>query len=248
VTVTNLHSDPTPFGDKPVTRTVRTVAESLFARIRAEEFPIGSRLPSERHLANELGVARNTVREALDLLEECWIIRRRAGSGSFITYQPVADAPGTGSLAVLNGQVSESTSPLELQVVRGIIEPEMARLAVINMAPRDIEQLRHILEKMELIQTDSEAFARAEEEFHMQIARGTDNPLLIAIYELIIEVRRQAHWAAHRRQALSPNRIREYQSRHRSLFEAIELRDMETAVEYVKLHLVDEQRVLMREV
>lgn len=247
MTVTNLHGEVAQFTDKPVTRTVRTVAESLFARIRAQEFPVGSRLPSERHLANELGVARNTVREALDLLEECWIIRRRAGSGSFITYKPEADVEESGTLAFLNDQVSAATSPLELQVVRGIVEPEMARLAVINMAPRDIESLRRILEKMESIQTDSESFARAEEEFHMQIARGTENPLLIAIYELIIEVRRQAHWAASRRKALSPNRIRAYQSRHRSLFEAIELRDMETAVEYVKLHLVDEQRVFMRE-
>jgi len=244
----NAPTDSGFFADKEVTKTVRAVAEGLLSRIRAREFPAGSRLPAERNLASEFGVARNTVREALDLLEAHKIISRRAGSGSFITADSQEETPGAApDLETLNGAVSEATSPLELQVVRGIVEPEMIRLAVINMAPRDIGNLKMILERMEGIQTDSEAYARAEEEFHMQIAKGTENPLLIAIYALIIDVRRQAHWAAQRRKTLAPNRIREYQRRHRSLFEAIELRDIESAVEYVKLQLVDEQRALMRE-
>ena len=243
----NAPTDAGFFADKEVTKTVRVVVEGLLSRIRAQEYPAGSRLPAERHLASEFGVARNTVREALDLLEAHQIISRRAGSGSFITHRPQEGSSEAPDLHALNGAVSEATSPLELQVVRGIIEPEMIRLAVINMAPRDIGELRATLERMEAIQTDPEAYARAEEEFHMQIARGTENPLLIAIYALIIDVRRQAHWAAQRRKTLSPNRIREYQRRHRSLFEAIELRDIESAAEYVKLQLVDEQRALMRE-
>ncbi len=233
--------------DKPVSRTVRTVAETLYRRIQAGEFPVGSRLPSERHLANELGVARNTVREALDVLEECWMIKRRPGSGSFVSYQTQPETVDVAAAPVSSEAVSAATSPLELQVARGIIEPEMVRLAVINAAPRDIEQLRAVLDRMESIQTDSEAFARTEEEFHMQLAQCADNPLLAAIYELIIDVRRQSHWAAHRRRALSPVRIQEIQRRHRSLFEAIELRDIEAAVEYAKLHLIDEQRALTRE-
>lgn len=247
MTVEDQRIDIATFTGKPVTRTVGTVAETLFGRIRAREYPFGSRLPSERHLANELGVARNTVREALDLLEEGWILKRRPGSGSFVTWRADEGSRESAALAGLNDQVSSATSPLELQVVRGIVEPEMVRLAVINMAPRDIEKLRAILERMEAIQTDPEAFARSEEEFHMQIAEGTDNPLLSAIYKLIIDVRRQNHWAAQRRRSLSPRRIKDYQRRHRSLFEAIELRDIESAMEYAKLHLVDEQRALTRE-
>ncbi len=49
--------------------TVQIVIDTLFARIKAEEYPTDTRLPSERTLAAELGVARNTVREALDVLE-----------------------------------------------------------------------------------------------------------------------------------------------------------------------------------
>ena len=70
---------------QPVGATVQIVVDTLFARIKSEEYPTDTRLPSERTLAAELGVARNTVREALDVLESQKAIRRRPGSGSFLT-------------------------------------------------------------------------------------------------------------------------------------------------------------------
>ena len=233
------------FADRSVPNTVRMVAETLFARINSEEYPLDSRLPAERNLAAELGVARNTVREALDLLEARQVISRKAGSGSFVTYQ--ADHGGGHEPDARSNAVAAATSPLELQVMRGIIEPEMVRLAMINMAPRDIEQLGEVLSRMEAIRTDAAAYARLEEEFFLHIAKGTGNPLLVACYEMIIEVRRQNFRAAQQKRHLSPKRIEDYQGRYNSLFNAIALRDIESAVEYIKLHLVDEQRLLMQE-
>ena len=82
-------TSPAPAGPptQNVGATVQIVVDTLFARIRAEEYPADARLPSERTLAAELGVARNTVREALDVLESRNIVRRRQGSGSFVTYR-----------------------------------------------------------------------------------------------------------------------------------------------------------------
>lgn len=237
------------FADKSVPNTVRMVAETLFARINSEEYPLDSRLPAERNLAAELGVARNTVREALDILEARGIISRRAGSGSFVTYQPghVASEAGDPVRAAKAASVASATSPLELQVMRGIVEPEMVRLAIINMAPRDVEVLGEILSRMEAIRTEAAAYVRLEEEFHLQLAKGTGNPLLIACYELIIDVRRHNFRTAQQKRHLSPKRIDDYQRRYNSLFNAVALRDIESAVEYIKLHLVDEQRLLMQE-
>ena len=67
--------------------TVQVVIDTLFARIKAGSYPVDTRLPSERTLASELGVSRNTVREALDVLEAQNIIQRRAGSGSFVKFR-----------------------------------------------------------------------------------------------------------------------------------------------------------------
>ncbi|MEZ5776613.1 MAG: FCD domain-containing protein, partial [Hyphomicrobiaceae bacterium] len=231
------------------------------------EFRTGERLPAERDLASDLGVSRAAVREALDILARSGVVARRPGSGSFVIWSkdtggshepgsPVAATglPPVGAASPLEPAaaydilaVSEATSLLELQVVRGIVEPELVRLAVIHMAPRDITRLSQRLADAEAVLTDAEAFARVEEEFFLDLARATGNPLLIAIYQMITDVRRQGHWLAHKRKSLSPSRIREYQKRLRSLFEAIERRDPETAVEYAKLQLFDEQRMLMRE-
>ncbi|KUM25013.1 GntR family transcriptional regulator [Mesorhizobium loti] len=225
--------------DHSIGATVRVVVDTLLARIRSQQYAADERLPSERTLASELGVARNTVREALDILETHGFIRRRAGSGSFVTGQT-----GTDDAA---GGVAAETSPLDLLVMRGIIEPEMMRLAIINMSPRAIEGLGEILSAMETVQTDAAQFARLEEEFHRQVARGAGNPLLSSCYDLLIQARRQGFRAALNRRHLTPRRIQDYQRRYNTLLNAIIARDIESAVEFTKLLLIEEQKLLLQE-
>ena len=67
-------------------------------------------------------------------------------------------------------------------------------------------------------------------------------------YRLMINhVRNDAHWSTTREKTYSPNRIREYKQQHRSILEAIQARDIETAVELIKLHMTELQRDLMRD-
>lgn len=221
--------------------TVQVVIDSLFARIKSEEYPEGARLPSERTLSSELGVARNTVRDALDVLEARNIIRRRAGSGSFVTYKSEA------ARSDIRSALAENTSPLDHLVVRGILEPEMVRLAVINMTPKDIMELDDILSEMEKITTDAGDFVRSEEQFYRKIATGTGNPLLASCYELAIEACLQTYRSSMMRRHLTPKRIEDYQKRYNALFNAISARDVENAVEYIKLHLIEEQKMLLQE-
>ncbi|MFT4013948.1 MAG: FCD domain-containing protein [Paracoccus sp. (in: a-proteobacteria)] len=220
--------------------TVQHVIDTLTTRIVSQEYAVDERLPSERQLAQDLGVARNTVRDALDRLEERGLIRRRAGSGSFVTYDPLGEST---SLA----PVAAETGPLQLQVVRGIIEPEMVRLAIITMPPRAIDALGEILSRMETVQTDANDFVRLEEEFHRQLAAGTANPLLIACYNLVIDARRQSFRAAMYRRHLTPSRIAAYQRAYNALFNAIAARDIEEATEFMKLALIEDQKLLMQE-
>lgn len=230
---------PAP-GEPVVGTTVQYVIDTLNMRIVSGEYGHDERLPSERQMAQDLGVARNTVREALDLLESRGMIRRRAGSGSFVTYDPKGASE---SLA----PVAAETGPLQLQVVRGILEPEMVRLAIINMPPRQIEALGETLSQMEAVQTDAGDFVRLEEEFHRQIANGTGNPLLIACYTLVIDARRQSFRAAMYRRHLTPNRIAAYQRGYNALFNAIAARDIEEATEFMKLTLIEDQKLLMQD-
>lgn len=228
------------FADQSVGATVRVVAETLLARILSQEYAVDERLPSERTLAGELGVARNTVREALDVLENQGVIRRRAGSGSFVTGLTQAED-------IDASDVAAETSPLDLQVMRGILEPEIIRLAIVNMSPREIEALGEVLSSMEAVSTDAGDFARLEDEFHRLIARGTGNPLIVACYDLVIAARRQAFRAALNRRYLTPRRIQDCQRHYNTLFNTITARDIESAVEFTKLLLIEEQKLLMQE-
>jgi DNA-binding FadR family transcriptional regulator len=220
--------------------TVRVVVDTLTARIHAGDYPTDSRLPSERALAVELGVSRNTLREALDVLETQKMVRRRQGSGSFVIYQ--SDGPGP----TLPGSIGERTSPLDHLVVRSIIEPEMIRLAVMNMTPKELDTLARTVASIEAVRTDLNEFTRCEEEFYRSIAKATRNPLLESCYELTIEVCRQSFRTAMMRKHLTPDRIQTYQTRFNSLFNAIATRDVEAAVEITKLHLVEEQKMFLQ--
>ncbi|MBY6066013.1 FCD domain-containing protein [Leisingera aquaemixtae] len=223
--------------------TVQVVIDTLFARIKSGTYPVDTRLPSERTLASELGVARNTVREALDVLASQNVINRRAGSGSFVKFRS-DPKPETSSYTSL----AQEVSPLDHLVVRGILEPELVRLAVINMTPRQIEELDQILSRVEAVRTDPGEFIEAEEDLYRKIAEGTGNPLLHSCYELTIEACRLSYRTALRRRHLTPQRIQDYQKRYNTLFNAIASRDVESAVEFIKLHLIDEQKLLLQEV
>lgn len=221
--------------------TVQIVLDRLFAQIKSEEYPLDARLPSERALASEMGVARNTVREALDVLEARKVIKRRPGSGSFVTYRSEQSSERA------EGAVALETSPLDHLVMRGILEPEMVRLAVINMTPREVRELESLVAEIEAVRTDIAAFVRCEENFYRKIAVGTRNPLLASCYNLVIEACRLSFRTKLLRRHLTPKRILEYQQRYNTLYNAIASRDVERAVEFIKLHLLEEQKLLLQE-
>ncbi len=236
---------------KPVTSKTRGIADALFRAILDGEYRYGTRLPAERTLSEESGLSRNTVRQALDLMDHYGIIKRHVGSGSVVCYREsdaaAQEKPTVNATAALDlSEISEMTSPLELGVVRSIIEPEIARLAVLSMTTRDIQKLKEIQREMETITVDGERFAALDDAFRMQIAKGTHNPLLVAIYAMVNHVNRTADWAEQRRRALTPGRIREYRLQNQSLCEAISNREIEAAVEYLKLSLAEFHQDLMR--
>ncbi|WP_136440909.1 FadR/GntR family transcriptional regulator [Pacificoceanicola onchidii] len=223
-----------------VSATVQKVVDVLFQRIQSGEYGVDQRLPSERMLASDLSVARNTVREALDVLEKQGLIRRSPGSGSFVN-------PKSDQGPLTHSKVGAETSPLNLQVTRGVLEPEIVRLAVMNMSPRQIEALEETLTKIEAVRTDAEAFVQLEEDFYRKLAEGTGNPLLASCYDMVIDCCRQSFRVAHLRRHLTPARIEDYQRRYNSLFNAVASRDIERAVEFIRLHLIEEQRLLLQD-
>lgn len=237
---------------KPVSIKTRQLADWLFAEILSGTYSFGTRLPAERLLSGQHGLSRNTVRQALGLLEHFGIIQRRVGSGSVVCYRPVQQVDPAATLtpslpnAIDISELGDITSPLELGVVRSIVEPEIARLAVLNMTSRDIQKMKETQAEIDKVSVNGERFSALDDAFRMQLAKGTHNPLLVAIHIMINRVSNEAGWSVQRRRLLTPARIREYKLQNLSLCEAIESRDIEAAVEFIRLSLAEFHQELMR--
>jgi DNA-binding FadR family transcriptional regulator len=230
-----------------VKQQVKEIAARIFDRIGSGQYQFGTRIPAERELAADFTASRATVRQALDFLETYGIVARRPGSGTFIAYRPEPVSVATSKVATelpghLNIQaITESASPFEMNVAESILEPEMVRLATIYMSTRDLAKLSAILEKLQAIVTEAEEFADLENEFMTTISEGTHNSLIVAMYKILNEVRRQPQWRASRMQILTPKRIRDSQHRLRSLYNALDRRNVESAVEFMRLHIASSQ-------
>lgn len=219
--------------------TVSGGSAAIAARLRQAildgNYSYGERLPAERELAEHFGASRSTVREALRRLEEAHLVTRRIGSGTFVSHRP----------SLGDGNIAELTSPLELIDVRLGIEPTIARLAVVHATARDLDRIGEALQRVETSSDDSEAFSRADEQFHLLLAECTHNPLMVWLYQQINDVRSHAQWNSMKDKILTGNRIGEYNREHRQLYEALRSRDVEGAVRTINQHLEKARRHLM---
>ncbi len=206
-------------------------ATGIAARLREAivdgRYTFGERLPAERDLTTHFGASRSTVREALRQLEETGLVIRRIGSGTFVNYRSRPHEE----------DIAELTSPIELIEVRLALEPDMARLAVVNATARDLDRMEAALLQCEAAKGDREAFSRADEAFHRALVECTRNPLMIWLYGKINDVRGHTQWNAMKDKILSGKRIADYNKDHRALFEALRRRDLEAAVATIEKHL-----------
>jgi DNA-binding GntR family transcriptional regulator len=95
------------------------IAEALAVRIRSGELPVGSQIPSERALAQDLHVSRATAREAIELLTDRGLVARRQGAGTFVirpTVTLTANAWALTSYEIQSQGISSETRVLESRV------------------------------------------------------------------------------------------------------------------------------------
>ncbi len=211
------------------------IAGFLRKQITSAQFALNDRLPPERTLAGQFGVARGTIREALKQLEDTAFVERRAGSGTYVTY---SDRDETRSIV-------ETARPLELIDARFALEPQMVRLAVLHATEFDLAKAEAHLQTMETCGSDALAFADADDRFHLALARCSQNALIVWMMEKMHEVRSHAQWARMRTITLDAEIIEHYNRQHRSIIDAIRSRDAGAAGRLMKEHLESARRSLI---
>jgi DNA-binding FadR family transcriptional regulator len=198
--------------------------------IETGRFEPGDRLPPERDLALRFGSSRNLVRRAVQRLERERRVIRHVGRGTFVASAEGGGADGSAAA------LSSNVSPLDVLEARMAIEPGFADMVVARASEDDFSRLENRLRAMEDAPTQQE-FREAGYAFHLELARTTRNPLLVRIFELIIEARAAAGWG--RLRALNDTiEARAAQTAaNRDILLALRDRDSELARRLIRAHL-----------
>jgi DNA-binding FadR family transcriptional regulator len=156
-------------------RLYRQIAEQLRSLIASGEFCPGSRLPAERDLAQQLGVSRPSVREALIALEVEGIIDVRTGSGIYVRTPGTAN--GAAAARRPPGDLGE-WGPLELMRARELVEGEVAALAARNARRAQIAAIASALAQMRAEAGAGTVPRAGDEAFHTAVAQACGNEVL----------------------------------------------------------------------
>jgi DNA-binding FadR family transcriptional regulator len=195
------------------------------------------RLPPERVLAGEIGVSRRAVRQALDLLEAEGRISRQQGRGTFVC-DPRAH---TYDLA---RELAKLTNPVDTLEARMAIEPSQARLAALRATPGDIDKLFEAAEASRKAR-DPSSYEKADAAFHRRIAIAARNPLLITVFDAILNVASDGKWRHGRETAHCINNQATYAAAHRRIAAAVAERNPVLAEEAMRAHLSKVQQQLI---
>lgn len=156
-------------------RAYEQLAGVLRARISDGELAPGDRLPSETQLAEQSGVSRSTVREALRTLQEAGVVTRASPR-----VMIVSPRGGTPAHRELSRELRRSNVTFgHLHEALLTLEPAVARYAAERARPEDVLRLRAHLEEEEANLEQFEEWSRLDDEFHRDIAALSGNPALI---------------------------------------------------------------------
>jgi DNA-binding FadR family transcriptional regulator len=213
-------------------RLYRQIADQLRGLIDSGEYAVGSRLPTERELADQLKVSRPTVREALIALEVEGRVRIRVGSGIYVS-EPADAAPALAS-AVIEG-------PFELLRAREFLESAIAEQAARVATKDDIARIDAALVAMENVAHPGEASMVHDRAFHIAIAGCLGNAVLVRVVGELFDQRLNPYFAQLAHYFENPGTWRTALSEHRAVRDAIAAHQPTAARDAMRDHLAHSQ-------
>ncbi|WP_373502960.1 FadR/GntR family transcriptional regulator [Aestuariivirga sp.] len=193
-------------------------------------FTQGVRLPPERHLTDELGMTRATLRKALGALERDGVIWRHVGKGTFIA-DGSPQAPSNATV-----ELGRQLTPFRMMRARMAIEPAIAREAAVNASGDTQMRMQRALERSKAAATWRE-YEIQDDIFHRTVAEASDNLLLLTLFDQLNGVRRAVAWGNVTRRSAQPSPDHSSFAEHDAIAAAIANRDPVAAYESMRGHL-----------
>jgi len=203
---------------------------NLRTYISAGNYEPGDRLPAERELIGALGITRNTLRRAMDTLEQEGLIWRHVGKGTFLSSER------SEKKSEWPGDISRQLTPVKMMRARLSIEPAIAREAAINASSEAVSRITQAIEGTEDA-PDWATYEAFDDEFHHAIAAATDNMLLSALFDQLNQVQRAVAWGNVIRETERPPRSHTSFTEHRRIADAIEARNPGDAHDAMRRHI-----------
>jgi GntR family transcriptional repressor for pyruvate dehydrogenase complex len=220
-----------PFEPFERTTVSERVRDEIRTRITSGEISPGSQLPAERVLAQQFGVARTSVREAIQGLVALGFIERR-GNRSFVVAQVSgSELPKAGNDRQTTRVLLEARTVLELALMELAAHRATARErnAVLDLARQPAP-------------SSLTEFVLIDREFHAGIAGACDNPALLEVYGRVLETIAQADIPAELLLGVATDQdpaafVTKAAQEHREIAEAFANRDIATMLTAVEKHL-----------
>ncbi|MBV6287162.1 FadR/GntR family transcriptional regulator [Pseudomonas aegrilactucae] len=195
---------------------VEQAVEQLRQRVADGAWVVGQRLPTEPELAQELGISRNTVREAVRVLVFSGLVEVRQGDGTYLR----ANVDPLGTVQVLSRCSLE-----QARETRHILEAEAIGLAALRRTDDDLKGLHEALHQSGLhFHDDLDTYVACDMVFHQRLVDAAHNAALSELYRYFSGV---VACAVHHN--MKGVRCQEVFDLHRDILEAVEQRDPERA-------------------
>jgi GntR family uxuAB operon transcriptional repressor len=210
------------------------VAHSLRTGLGAD-----GRLPTERQLAEDLGVTRSSIRYALGILEAQGQISREVGRGTYLRSpagQPGPDDLDRTAAGRPAADARSAFAPADVMLVRRLLEPPAMPMAVAWATASDFAEMDRCLAGGDRA-ASYEEFETWDLALHRSIVAATHSPLLMTLYSSIETARHGHIWGDLKRRSASADRRNQYQADHHLIVAALKARDSAAAVQAMRAHL-----------
>ena len=220
--------------DKPIKKgkLSEVVVERLNAQIRSGELKSGERLPTERAMAESMGVSRTVIRGAIRILVDKNILELKNGR-SYVRQLTFDEIVANICDSVVPGQISL----LEILEVRTVLELYIVKKAAENITEQQIEELQKSIDKMKWLMEESDKGSVEESAFHRGLAEATGNSALKSIYVLCEELFNSTQhntWKGVQTVVGAPNTA---VTDHQAILDALRTHDPERAEMLMQAHM-----------
>jgi GntR family transcriptional repressor for pyruvate dehydrogenase complex len=219
---------------------VEMVTGNLKNNILSGKFLEGEMLPSQDSLAQQFGVSRTVIREAIKQLSSIGLLETYQGKGTFVTSSNIK--------ALLEPKIDvyhlNESSTRELMETRLHIEKAIAGLAARRVEPEEISSLQEILVTMKQLASagDFDAYAIADSSFHLKMAEISRNSILNGILETLRENIHEFMRSYGRIEGAIERSIK----CHERILNALAEKDPEMAEQEMRLHVLDIIKTLQK--